>query len=84
MSSLNISLPESLRKFVDSRVESGGYSTASEYLRGLIREDQLRWLELKREIQIGIDQANRGQSRPLDINEIRAEGRKRLAQRRKG
>lgn len=40
MSSLNISIPESLREFVKQRVASAHYSTPSEYIRQLIREDQ--------------------------------------------
>ena len=42
MSTLNISLPDAMREFVDERVAGGGYSTASEYIRQLIREDQKR------------------------------------------
>lgn len=39
-SSLNLSLTDELRKFVDSRTgENGFYSTPSEYLRELIRKD---------------------------------------------
>jgi antitoxin ParD1/3/4 len=40
MTSLNISLPKSMRAFVDEQVSAGGYSTASEYVRQLIREAQ--------------------------------------------
>jgi antitoxin ParD1/3/4 len=40
MTSMNISLSESLRLFVDEQVSAGGYSTASEYLGALIREAQ--------------------------------------------
>lgn len=42
MSTMNISLPEQLKVFVDERVMSSGYSTSSEYLRELIRRDQDR------------------------------------------
>ncbi len=42
MSTMNISLPDSLKAFVDERVASGGYGTSSEYLRVLIRRDQDR------------------------------------------
>jgi antitoxin ParD1/3/4 len=42
MTSMNVSLPEPLRKFVEAEVSRGGYSTASEYVRELIREDQRR------------------------------------------
>lgn len=39
---MNISLPESLKSFVDEQVSSGSYGTSSEYLRELIRKDQDR------------------------------------------
>lgn len=37
---MNISLPESLKEFVDEQVAARGYSTSSEYVRELIRKDQ--------------------------------------------
>ena len=42
MSTMNISLPETLKSFVDEQVDQGGYSTSSEYVRTLIRKDQDR------------------------------------------
>ena len=42
METMNISLPETLRAFVDARVKEGGYSSASEYVRELVRGDQKR------------------------------------------
>lgn len=42
MSTMNISLPESLKTFVDEQVNQRGYGTSSEYLRELIRKDQDR------------------------------------------
>ena len=42
MSTMNISLPESLRSFVDEQVDARGFSTSSEYVRELIRRDQER------------------------------------------
>lgn len=42
MSTMNISLPESLKVFVDEQVNERGYSTSSEYVRELIRKDQDR------------------------------------------
>jgi antitoxin ParD1/3/4 len=40
--SLNVSLPKVLKEYVELRIRKGGYSTASEYVRELIREDQRR------------------------------------------
>lgn len=42
MTTLNISLPESMRTFIEEQVHKGGYSTASEYIRHLIRQEQER------------------------------------------
>lgn len=40
MTTLNISLPDSMRVFIDEQIAQGGYSTASEYIRDLIRQAQ--------------------------------------------
>jgi antitoxin ParD1/3/4 len=40
--SMNIALPEGMKDFVLQQVSDGGYSTASEYVRELIRADQKR------------------------------------------
>ena len=45
MQSMNISLPEPLKEFVDGQIASGRYSSASEYIRELIREDEKRKAE---------------------------------------
>jgi len=42
MSTMNISLPEGLKTFVDEQVAGRGYGTSSEYVRELIRRDQAR------------------------------------------
>jgi len=42
MSSMNISLPESLKFFVDEQVSQRGFGTSSEYVHELIRRDQGR------------------------------------------
>ena len=35
MSTMNISLPDALKSFVDAQVSEGGYGTSSEYVRGV-------------------------------------------------
>ena len=37
---MSFALPESLRAYIDERVQSGQYGNTSEYLRDLIRRDQ--------------------------------------------
>lgn len=45
LASLNISLPQPLKNYVESRVKAGGYSTPSEYVRELVRADQKKRAE---------------------------------------
>lgn len=40
MTTLNISLPDTMREFIDRQIKTKGYSTASEYIRYLIRQEQ--------------------------------------------
>jgi antitoxin ParD1/3/4 len=42
MGTMNISLPDSLKEFVEEQVAARGYSTSSEYVRELIRREQDR------------------------------------------
>jgi antitoxin ParD1/3/4 len=42
MSTMNISLPEELKLFVDQQVDQRLYGTSSEYIRDLIRMDKDR------------------------------------------
>jgi antitoxin ParD1/3/4 len=40
MTSLNISLPDPLKAYVEDRVASGDFGTPSEFIRNLIRQDK--------------------------------------------
>ena len=42
MTTMNISLPDTLMSFVDEQVTQRGYGTSGEYVRELIRNDQDR------------------------------------------
>ncbi|MCG6134144.1 MULTISPECIES: type II toxin-antitoxin system ParD family antitoxin [unclassified Anabaena] len=71
---MNVSLTPELEKWVQSKVESGMYTSASEVIRESLRllkeQDALkaiRLAELRREIQQGIDS---GKSTPLNMDEI--------------
>lgn len=57
MTTLNISLPESMRAFIDEQIAKGDYSTASEYIRDLIRQDQKQAAQMKLETMLleGLD-----------------------------
>jgi antitoxin ParD1/3/4 len=40
MATMNISVPDLMRDYVQRRVDSGRYASASDYVRDLIRKDQ--------------------------------------------
>ncbi len=42
MTTMNISLPETLKAYVDQQIGTRGFGTSSEYVRELIRKDQDR------------------------------------------
>lgn len=42
MTTMNISLPDEMKAFVESQMATEGYASASEYLRALIRDAQKR------------------------------------------
>ena len=87
---MNVTLTQDQEKLVADKVASGLYNSASEVVREalqLLHErdtlDRLRHEELRRDIAIGVAQADRGELAPLDMEEIKAEGRRLLAEKRK-
>ena len=50
--SLNVSLPKSLKEHVEQQVKEGGYSTPSEYVRELLRDDKRQKAEQKLEAML--------------------------------
>lgn len=42
MATMNVSLPDTMKAWVEAQAESGRYSNASDYVRDLIRRDQRR------------------------------------------
>jgi antitoxin ParD1/3/4 len=69
MATMNISLTEKLKSFVDEKVESGDYSNASEYMRELIRKEQQRANTIA-EIQVLLDEGEASGYAPYDRREI--------------
>lgn len=58
MATMNISLPDPMKEWVEAQARSGRYSNASDYVFDLIRRDQERALavaELQRLVTEGID-----------------------------
>lgn len=87
---MNVSLTPELERLVNERVRSGMYSSASEVIREALRllnaQEEVRRQkleDLRKEIQIGLDQANRGEGTPLNIAKIKSRLRKRLQEQKR-
>lgn len=83
MTSINISLPESMRAYVEEQVASGGYGTTSEYFRELIRQDQKRKAQERLEALL-LESFEAGSATPMtaqDWEDIRQTVRQRAAKR---
>jgi antitoxin ParD1/3/4 len=87
---MDITLTPDLAKLVKQKIESGMYNSASEVVREGLRllkeQDELKKVrleELRRDVLQGYEQAQRGESAPLDVEAIKTGGRARLAARRR-
>ncbi len=79
MNTINISLPELLKHFVDTQVSSGTYESASEYVVRLIRADQDHKAHGEIETKL-LEAVSRGKFSPMSTedwtqleNEIRSQ-----------
>jgi antitoxin ParD1/3/4 len=73
MATMNISLPDQMKAFVEEQTKDGRYSNASDYMRDLIRRDQERRRAIA-EIQALVDEGlASGPAVPFDIEEFVAE-----------
>ena len=82
---MNVSLTPELENMVNEKVQSGLYNSASEVVREALRllkeQDELRRIrleELRREIQVGIDELERGEGRAIDFEALKAEAHARF------
>lgn len=73
---MNISLPYSLKSFMDEQVDQRGYVTSSEYVRELIRKDQDR-LHLRRLLPVGAESATAAAADAANFATLRDRLRKR-------
>ena len=82
MKSINISLPDGMRAYVEEQVAEGGYSTISEYFRELVRLDQKRKAKEHLETLL-LEGLNSGSATPLtekDWDDIRTSVRVKVQQ----
>lgn len=81
---LNISLPEDMREWVDQQVKGGGYATVSEFFRDLLREERKRKLIAQIEAKL-LEAVNSGETIPITPEfwaNLREEARARVAQKK--
>lgn len=85
---MNVSLTPELERLVAEKVASGMYHSASEVIREALRllKERDEWRqhrleELRREIAVGLEQADRGETRPFDAEGLKQRVRDRLAER---
>ncbi|MFN7355096.1 MAG: type II toxin-antitoxin system ParD family antitoxin [Pseudanabaena sp.] len=66
MTTVNISVPDSMKAFIDEQVAKGGYSTTSEYIRQLLRQEAERLAQARLETLLleGLDSGE-----PIEIND---------------
>jgi antitoxin ParD1/3/4 len=83
MSTMNISLPDSLKAFVDEQVSERGYGTSSEYVRELIRRDQDR-MRVRGFLLAGAATAPTGPATRAHFDRLRDRLRDRVRRRARG
>lgn len=82
---MDVTLSPDLAELVNQKIASGMYRSADEVVREGLRllqeHDDLQRIkleELRRDVRQGYEQARRGESKPFDVEAIKAEGRERL------
>ena len=76
MATMNVSLPDEMKEWVETQVQTGRYGNSSDYVRDLVRRDQERAAkkaEFDRFVQEGRDSG----ISPLSMEEIFAEAKRR-------
>ncbi len=80
MATMNISLPDPMKAWVEKQTEGGRYSNSSDYVRDLIRKEQIK-AETIAALQTLIDEGRASGVSTRTMKEIRADAKARLAAR---
>jgi antitoxin ParD1/3/4 len=78
MATMNVSLPEAMKAWVEERSRTGRYSNASDYVRDLIRRDQDSAEKIAR-VQALVDEAFQSGEGKRSMKQIEEEAHARLA-----
>lgn len=71
MATMNISLPDPMKQWVEAQAETGRYSNVSDYVRDLIRREQERGDKIA-QMQRLVDEARASGISDLTMGDIRA------------
>ena len=81
---MSVTISAEFESFVERAVASGRYRSEDEVFANALRllsERELRWLALRDDIQVGLDDIESGDVAPLDVEDVKQRGRQRLAER---
>jgi antitoxin ParD1/3/4 len=84
MTTVTISLPESLKEFIDAEVQTKGYGNVSEYVRGLLRAAQVKDADSRLEALLleGLSSGKDVELTPAFWRELKVDAAKILAKRK--
>ncbi|MES2046557.1 MAG: type II toxin-antitoxin system ParD family antitoxin [Pseudomonadota bacterium] len=72
MATMNISLPDRMKDWVEAQTETGRYSNVSDFVRDLIRREQVRADKIAH-MQLLVDEARAGEPNDTTMADIRAQ-----------
>lgn len=78
MATMNISVPDLMKDWVQSQVNTGSYANTSDYVRDLIRQDQENTGKIQALRQALIDGEKSGDAGKLDMEAIRRKAKQRV------
>jgi len=72
MATMNVSLPDPMKDWIETRMQNGNFANTSDYVRHLIRRDRER-TEAIAQLQTAIDEGiASGEPKPFDFNAFKA------------
>ena len=74
MATLNVSMPDPMREWIDAQIEAGEYANASDYIRDLIRHDQRQ----RDAVRLALIEGEKSGISKLTVTEIARKTKRRL------
>jgi antitoxin ParD1/3/4 len=74
VATLNISIPDSMREWIDAQVQAGGYANASDYIRDLVRHNQRE----RESVKLALIEGERRGNSERSVSDIARQAKRRL------